>query len=76
MVVVDALRGEAGWPCDGVGSTSAAWHKKHSAPQSTPREYRDGRGWYVEAASEDGVAENVENFPQIPKPRIGLLENR
>jgi hypothetical protein len=23
--------------------------QKHSPPQLTPREYKDGRGWYIEA---------------------------
>jgi hypothetical protein len=36
--------------------------QKHSAPQLTPREYKDGRGWYVEATSDGGVAENVGDF--------------
>jgi hypothetical protein len=28
----------------------------------TPREYNDGRGWYVEATSDGGFAENVGDF--------------
>jgi hypothetical protein len=36
--------------------------QKHSAPGLTSREYKDGRGWYVVATSEDGVAENVGDF--------------
>ncbi|HEY2526358.1 MAG TPA: hypothetical protein VGJ20_00165 [Xanthobacteraceae bacterium] len=36
--------------------------KKHSIPQLTAREYKDGRGWYVEATSDGGRAENVGDF--------------
>jgi hypothetical protein len=36
--------------------------KTHSMPQLTPREYKDGRGWYVEAISDGGTAENVGDF--------------
>lgn len=36
--------------------------QKHSTPQLTPREYKDGRGWYVEATGDGGVAENVGDF--------------
>jgi hypothetical protein len=36
--------------------------QKHSAPQLTSREYKDGRGWYVQATSDDGVTENVGDF--------------
>jgi hypothetical protein len=31
-------------------------------PQLTPREYKDGRGWYIEAIGGGGVAENVGDF--------------
>ncbi len=31
-------------------------------PQLTPREYKDGRGWYVEAIVEGGITENVGDF--------------
>ena len=27
-----------------------------------PREYKDGRGWYVELTSDGGIAENVGDF--------------
>jgi hypothetical protein len=36
--------------------------QKHSTPQLTPREYKDGRGWYVEATSDFGITENVGDF--------------
>jgi hypothetical protein len=36
--------------------------QKPSAPQLTPSEYKDGRGWYVVATGENGVAENVGDF--------------
>ena len=36
--------------------------QKHSTPQLTSREYKDGRGWYVEATGEGGIAENVGDF--------------
>jgi hypothetical protein len=36
--------------------------QKHATPQLTPREYKDGRGWYVEATGDGGVAENVGDF--------------
>ena len=41
--------------------------QKRSTPQLTPREYKDGRGWYVEAASEGGMTENVGDFASAPK---------
>jgi hypothetical protein len=28
----------------------------------TPREYKDGSGWYVEAIGPDGCAENIGGF--------------
>jgi hypothetical protein len=36
--------------------------QKHSTPQLTPLEYKDGCGWYVEATSDGGIAENVGDF--------------
>jgi hypothetical protein len=36
--------------------------QKHSTPRLTPREYKDGRGWYIEATSDGGIAENVGDF--------------
>lgn len=36
--------------------------EKHPAPQLTSREYKDGRGWYVEATSDGGQRENVGDF--------------
>jgi hypothetical protein len=36
--------------------------QKHSTPQLTSREYKDGRGWYVQATGEDGITENVGDF--------------
>ncbi len=36
--------------------------QKHSPSQLTSREYKDGRGWYVEAISDGGLAENVGDF--------------
>ena len=36
--------------------------QKLSAPQFTPREYKDGRGWYFEATGDGGVTENVGDF--------------
>jgi hypothetical protein len=36
--------------------------QKHSPPQLTSREYKDGRGWYVQATSDDGITENVGDF--------------
>ena len=32
---------------------------KHPASKLTPREYKDGSGWYVEAIGKDGAAENI-----------------
>jgi hypothetical protein len=34
----------------------------HATPQLTSREYKDGRGWYIEATSDGGIAENVGDF--------------
>lgn len=28
----------------------------------TPREYKDGSGWYIEASSEDGSTEQIGGF--------------
>ena len=36
--------------------------QKHSTPQLTAREYKDGRGWYVESTGDGGSAENVGDF--------------
>jgi hypothetical protein len=36
--------------------------QKHSTPQLTAREYKDGRGWYVESTGDGGFAENVGDF--------------
>lgn len=43
--------------------------QKHSAPQFTPREYKDGRGWYVEATGDGDVAENVGDFASDSEAR-------
>ena len=36
--------------------------QKHSTPQLTSREYKDGRGWYVQATDDGGLTENVGDF--------------
>jgi hypothetical protein len=36
--------------------------QKHSTPRLTSREYKDGRGWYVQATRDDGITENVGDF--------------
>jgi hypothetical protein len=36
--------------------------EKHLKPQLIAREYKDGRGWYIEAIGDGGVAENVGDF--------------
>jgi len=36
--------------------------QKHSTPQLASREYKDGRGWYVQATGDDGITENVGDF--------------
>ena len=36
--------------------------QKSSTPRLTPREYKDGRGWYVEATGDGGITENVGDF--------------
>jgi hypothetical protein len=41
--------------------------QKHETPQLNPREYKDGRGWYVEATSDGSVAENVGDFGSAPE---------
>jgi hypothetical protein len=33
-----------------------------SKPRLIAREYKDGRGWYVEATVDGGAAENVGDF--------------
>jgi hypothetical protein len=41
--------------------------QKHATPQLAPREYKDGRGWYVEATGDGGMAENVGDFGSAPE---------
>jgi hypothetical protein len=36
--------------------------QKHATSQLTAREYKDGRGWYVELIGDGGFAENVGDF--------------
>ena len=36
--------------------------QKPSTPQFDSHEYKDGRGWYVEASGDGGIAENVGDF--------------
>jgi hypothetical protein len=36
--------------------------QKPSTPRLASREYKDGRGWYVQATSDDGVTENLGDF--------------
>jgi len=42
---------------------------KPASPKLTPREYKDGRGWYVEAIGHDGVAENIGGFQSDAEAR-------
>jgi hypothetical protein len=37
--------------------------KHPKRPQLTSREYRDGRGWYIEAIADNGAPENIGDFP-------------
>jgi hypothetical protein len=46
----------------GIPEHICSMTQKHSTPQFAAREYRDGRGWYVEATDDSGVAENVGDF--------------
>lgn len=57
----DRLPGLAGL-CDEFWSRICNMAQKDSTPQLTSREYKDGRGWYVEATGEGRVAENVGDF--------------
>jgi hypothetical protein len=41
--------------------------QKHATPRLTPHEYKDGRGWYVEATTDGGTAENVGDFASAPE---------
>lgn len=34
----------------------------HSRPRLIAREYKDARGWFVEATFDGGIAENVGDF--------------
>jgi hypothetical protein len=53
-------------------NTTATWWRilerifgmahSHSEPRFIAREYKDGRGWYVEATIDGGSAENVGDF--------------
>jgi hypothetical protein len=36
--------------------------QKPSTPHLISREYKDGRGWYVQATGGDGITENVGDF--------------
>jgi hypothetical protein len=47
--------------------------QKHSAPRLTTREYKDGRGWYVEATSDGGIAENVGDFASDSEAKDWIL---
>jgi len=40
---------------------------KPSTPQFAAHEYKDGRGWYVEATGDGGMAENVGDFGSAPE---------
>jgi hypothetical protein len=31
-------------------------------PKLTPRQYKDGSGWYIEAVGEDGIPEHIGGF--------------
>ena len=52
--------------------------QKHSTPLLTPREYKDGRGWYVEATGDGGIPENVGDFGSDSEAKdwIARLSNR
>jgi hypothetical protein len=41
--------------------------QKQATPQFTAHEYKDGRGWYVEAANDGGTTENVGDFASAPE---------
>jgi hypothetical protein len=47
--------------------------QKHSTPELTPREYKDGRGWYVEATSDGGIAENVGDFASASEAKDWIV---
>jgi hypothetical protein len=47
--------------------------QKHSSPQLAAREYRDGRGWYVEATDDGGGAENVGDFASASEARDWIV---
>jgi hypothetical protein len=47
--------------------------QKHSTPQLTSRKYKDGRGWYVRATSDDGITENVGDFASDSEAKDWIL---
>jgi hypothetical protein len=47
--------------------------QKRSTPLLTPREYKDGRGWYVEAIGDGGTAENVGDFASAPEAQDWIV---
>jgi hypothetical protein len=46
---------------------------KDRSPQCTPREYKDGRGWYVEATGDGGITENVGDFPSASEAQEWIV---
>jgi hypothetical protein len=47
---------------------------KHSKPQLTPREYKDGRGWYLEAQSDGGATENIGDFASLSEAQDWIIQ--
>jgi hypothetical protein len=43
-------------------------------PQLTPREYKDGRGWYIEAIVDGGAAENIGDFGSASEAQDWIIQ--
>ena len=48
--------------------------EKRSKPQLTAREYKDGRGWYLEAKDDSGVAENIGDFASLSEAQDWIIQ--
>jgi hypothetical protein len=48
--------------------------EKRSKPQLTAREYKDGRGWYLEAKDASSVAENIGDFASLSEAQDWIIQ--
>jgi hypothetical protein len=48
--------------------------EKRSKPQLTAREYKDGRGWYLEAKDDSSVSENIGDFASLSEAQDWVIQ--